>query len=136
MDDAQRRGMWAGRIERCLGSRMTIKEWCELNKVSKSSLYKWMARFREEEPGRSPRRSSEASNWMKVTAGGIADAKAIVPVGDAADREPATADSSADIGCRAAALPIRALVGRVELAIPAGSAESDIAAAMRAAASL
>lgn len=136
MDDAQRRGMWAGRIERCLGSRMTIKEWCELNKVSKSSLYKWMARFREEEPGRFPRRSSEASNWMKVTAGGIADAKAIVPVGDAVDREPATADSSADIGCRAATLPIRALVGRVELAIPAGSAESDIAAAMRAAASL
>ncbi len=32
-----------------------------------------------------------------------------------------------------ATLPIRALVGRVELAIPADSEESDIAAAMRAA---
>lgn len=98
MDDAHRRDMWAGRIERCLDSRTTIREWCELNKVSKSSLCKWMARFREEEPGRFPRRSSEASNWMKVTAGGIADAKAIVPVDDAVDREPAPTDAAADIG--------------------------------------
>lgn len=72
MDDAQRRGMWAGRIEQCLDSRMTIREWCELSKVSKSSLYKWMARFREEEPSRFSHRSSEATNWIKVTAGGIA----------------------------------------------------------------
>lgn len=137
MDDAQRRGMWAGRIERCLDSRMTIKEWCELNRVSKSSLYKWMARFREEEPGRFPRRSSEASNWIKVTAAGIADAKAIVPAGDASEPDSADwADSGARGGAADPALPIRALVGRVELAIPAGAAESDIAAAMRAAASL
>lgn len=33
MDDAQRRGMWAGRIERCLSVDMAIKEWCMLNKV-------------------------------------------------------------------------------------------------------
>lgn len=60
-----------------------------------------------------------------------------MPVDDAAGREPVTADTSADIGGEAAAdIPIRALVGCVKLAIPAGSAESDIAAAMRAAASL
>ena len=87
--DAARRDMWAGRIERCLAADMTVKEWCALNKVAESSLYKWMARFREEDPDRFPRRSSEASSWMKVT-----------------------------------------------LAIPAGAAEADIAAAMRAAASL
>lgn len=134
MDDAQRRDMWAGRIERCLSADMTIKEWCGLNKVSESNLYRWMARFREEEPGRFPRRSSKASNWIKVTAGGIADAKAIVPARDAAGPEP---DGPAIRGEAAGpSLPIRALVGRVELAIPAGSAESDIAAAMRAAASL
>ena len=72
MDGAQRRGMWASRIERCLSADTSIKEWCRLNKVSESNLYRWMARFREEEPGRFPRRSSEASNWIKVTAGGIA----------------------------------------------------------------
>ena len=113
MEDAQRREMWAGRIERCLSADMTIKQWCGLDKVSESGLYRWMARFREEEPGRFPRRSSGASNWIKVTSAGIADGVKPAP-----------------------ALPIRVLVGRVELAIPAGSAESDIAAAMRAAASL
>ena len=54
MDGAQRRGMWAGRIERRLSADTTIKEWCGLNKVSESNLYRWMARFREEEPGRFP----------------------------------------------------------------------------------
>lgn len=78
MDDAQRRDMWAGRIERCLAADMTVKEWCALNKVAESSLYKWIAHFREEDPDRFPRRSSEASSWMKVTRRGIADAVAIV----------------------------------------------------------
>lgn len=54
MDGAQRRGMWAGRTGRFLSADMAIKEWCMLNKVSESNLYRWMARFREEEPGRPP----------------------------------------------------------------------------------
>lgn len=57
---------------------MTVKEWCALNRVAESSLYKWIARFREEDPDRFPRRSSEVSSWMKVTRRGIADAVAIV----------------------------------------------------------
>ena len=122
MEDAQRREMWAGRIERCLSADMTIKQWCGLNKVSESGLYRW----------------SGASNWIKVTSAGIADAKAIVPAAGTAPAEPAPADAPGHVdGVKPApALPIRVLVGRVELAIPAGSAESDIAAAMRAAASL
>ena len=135
MDDAQRRDMWASRTERCLSADTTIKEWCRLNKVSESNLYRWMARFREEEPGRFPRRSSEASNWIKVTAGGIADAKAIVPVGDAAGRERSRRFPQISAARQPPPSPY-ALVGRVELAIPAGAAESDIAAATRAAASL
>ena len=75
MDGAQQRGMWASRIERCLSADTTIKEWCRLSKVSESNLYRRMARFREEEPGRFPRRSSKASNWIKITAGGIADGR-------------------------------------------------------------
>lgn len=121
---------------------MTVKEWRALNKVAESSLYKWMARLREEDPDRFPRRSSEASNWMKVTRGGMSDdTVAIVPAAGAAGVDGAAkccagvahAQGPAGSG---APLPIRALVGRVELAIPAGAAGSDIAAAMRAAASL
>lgn len=140
--DAARRDMWAGRIERCLAADMTVKEWCALNKVAESSLYKWMARFREEDPGRFPRRSSEASSWMKVERRRIADAVAIVaaPGGGVAVSDPPRpqggserAQGPAGAGAQ---MPIRALAGRVELAIPAGAAEADIAAAMRAAASL
>lgn len=57
--DAARRDMWAGRIERCLAADMTVKERYALNKVAESSLRKWMARFREEEPGRFSRRLSD-----------------------------------------------------------------------------
>lgn len=116
MNDAQRREMWAGRIERCLSADMTIKEWCGLNKVSESNLYRWMACFREEEPGRSPPlRSSKASDWVKVTRAGIANAKATVPAGDAAGSGPSEPAEAAINGEAAdPALPIRVLVGRVE----------------------
>ena len=140
MNDSDRRDMWAGRIERCLAADMTIKEWCTLNKVAESSLYKWMARFREEDPDRFPRRSSEASNWIKMTRCGMSDAVAIVPAAGAAEvgeaAECAHAAHAKEPARAGDALPIRALVGRVELAIPAGSSEVDIAATMRAAASL
>lgn len=56
--------MRLSRIERCLAADMTVKEWCSLNKVAESSLYKWMARFHEEDPERFPRRSSEA--WGRL----------------------------------------------------------------------
>lgn len=79
MNGAERRCMWADRIERCLASDMPIREWCRLNHVGESSLYKWMARFRKDDPGRFPRRSSIATNWIEVARGSIADSKAIVP---------------------------------------------------------
>lgn len=52
--DVARRDIWAGRIERCLAADMTVKEWYALNKVAESSLCKWMACFREEDPDRFP----------------------------------------------------------------------------------
>ena len=50
--DAARRDMWAGRIERCLASGTAIGERRSLSKVNKSSLYKRLAVFRDEGPGR------------------------------------------------------------------------------------
>ena len=41
---------WRAGVGRCLAVDMTVKERCALNKVAESSLNKWMARFREEEP--------------------------------------------------------------------------------------
>ena len=153
MNDAERRNIWADRIERCLASSTTIKQWCQLNHVCPSSLYKWMARFHEEEPGRFPQRSSVAKNWMEVTRGGIADSKALVPatVHQSPELMPEHAQAypdntksrwSADHGfCGqntelSASGSIRVFMGRIELAIPPGSAECDIASVMRVASGL
>ena len=153
MNDVERRNMWADRIERCLASSTTIKQWCQLNHVCPSSLYKWMARFREEEPGRFPQRSSVATNWIEVTRDGIADSKALVPAGAHQSPElmaentlvyPDNTKSrwstdhgfcSQDAGLSAGD-PIRVFMGRIELAIPPGSAECDIASVMVAASRL
>lgn len=64
-----RRNMWAERIERCLSSSMSIERWCKLNHVGRSSLYAWLARFREEELGRFPRRNAATLNWIELTRG-------------------------------------------------------------------
>lgn len=80
-----RRNMWAERIERCLSSSMSIERWCKLNHVGRSSLYAWLARFREEEPGRFSRRNAATLNWIELTRGGLADSKAIVPAGTFSD---------------------------------------------------
>lgn len=62
-----------------------------------------------------PRRSSKASDWVKVTRADIADAKAIVPAGDAAGSGPSEPAEAAIHGEAAdPTLPIRVLVGRVE----------------------
>ena len=61
--DAARCDMRAGRIERCLAADMTVKERYALNKVAESSLYKWIARFREEDPGRFP--AGRAMDWSR-----------------------------------------------------------------------
>ena len=70
--DAARRDIWAGRIERCLASGMAVGEWCSLYKVSRSSLYRWLAVFRDEDPGRFAGKNSETSGWVKAAREGIA----------------------------------------------------------------
>ena len=159
MDNTERRNMWRNRIERCLASDMTIKEWCHLNRVCKSSLYKWMALFRKEEPGCFPRRSSATTNWIEVRRDDIADACAIVAMHDAhrTSDDQSISDEVESAEEVAAKNPvseqvdligytpygpthslqsIHALIGCIGLDIPPGCNERDIAAVMRAAMSL
>ena len=144
----ERRNMWAGRIERCLDSGMAVKRWCELNHVSKSSLYNWMARFREEEPGRFPRRNAATTDWLEITRGGLADARAIVPAASGAPQVESAAAPAAESNGRplrdgeaadcpqAGGQPICAIANGVRILVPPGSAEPDVACVLRAAMSL
>lgn len=146
MNASERRNIWADRIERCLSSDMTIEEWCRLNHIGRSTIYKWMAEFRKTEPGRFACRSSMTSNWIAMTSEAIADARAIVPAAvvstkptmitdESIESEPAHASASSSAHPQSAC-PIRTRIGKIEFAIPPGTAESDIAAVMRAAMSL
>ena len=60
--------------------------------MSKLSLYKRLAVFRDEGPGRFAGKNSETSGWVKATSDGLAAAKAVVPalsvVGRAAPNRP------------------------------------------------
>ena len=142
----ERRNMWADRIERCLSSSMSVGNWCRLNHVSRSCLYRWLAKFRDEEPGRFPRGNAATTDWLEITRGGLADAKGIVPVaGSASDRAAVSAakrgerlfrEDEADCRPSAAGQPICAVANGVRIIVPPGSAESDIACALRAAMSL
>ena len=141
-----RRNMWAERIERCLSSNMSIECWCKLNHVGRSSLYAWLARFREEEPGRFPRRNAATLNWIELTRGGLADSKAIVPADTFSDDTAISSiahagqqhhdGNDAPDACGDASQPICAVANGVRIIVPPGSAESDIACALRAAMSL
>ena len=46
----QNRALRREQVERYLATDMTLKEWCGLNQVSESTMYRWMSVFRREEP--------------------------------------------------------------------------------------
>jgi transposase len=65
MVDSAKRNMWRERIEQCLSSGMSNKEWCLLNGVSRSTFYFWVARFKKEEL--SLLTAQNTAEWIEVT---------------------------------------------------------------------
>lgn len=139
MTDKERRDLRHGQVERFLSTTMTMTDWCKLNHVAPSTMYMWMSRFRKQEPEMFA--GQRASDWIELsreavsakTALAKADpaapaAEAPVPEGGFHDDSPCAADGGR-----------RAIIVRIngaEVAVPAGTAERDIAAVMRAVASV
>lgn len=124
-------------VERCLSTTMTIKDWCALNGVPESTLYSWMARFREEEPGLFGEPS--ASQWVEVTREAIAAKTALARADAAPAAVPAATAERAGAGHGAHAADGRMIVVSVNgaaVAVPAGSAEADVSVVLRAVAAL
>ena len=104
------REMRRQQVERYLATDMTVREWCELNHVSKSTMYYWMARLRKEEPGLFG--DPTCGEWIELSRGSIAagrtlavrpaDAPAVAP----ARHEPKVSSEAQD-------RPAGALVVRV-----------------------
>lgn len=133
--DPQRVNMRREQIERFLASSSTVSEWCALNKVSESTFYKWMAYFREVEPESFG--SGNASRWIEVSRAELSASTALaVKAGTPASPAIASARQTEQAASPIAPAAITARVNGVELSIPPGAMESDVAAVMRAAASL
>ena len=124
-------------VERCLSTTMTIKDWCALNGVPESTMYGWMSRFRKEEPELFE--SPSSGEWIEVTREAIAAQTALAkPCASVVAKEEAgnlAAVQNGHAGAHDASAIVVSMNGAA-VAVPAGSAEADIATVLRAVASL
>ena len=118
-------------VERCLAANMTVKEWCELNHVSKSTMYYWMGRFRKEEPGLFG--EPTCGEWIELSRGSIAARTALAVRDDRAETPPPLPGPRRD-ALAAGAVVVR--VGRADVVVPDGVAEAHLSTVLRAVASL
>lgn len=121
-------------VERCLATTMTIKDWCALNGVPTSTMYRWMAVFRKEEPGLFGGQS--ASEWIEVTRESIAQRTALATRGEtpAAMAPQAPTPEASVAGIPAAAIVVR--LNGADVVVPDGADESHVSSVLRAVASL
>ena len=65
MNVAERKAMRREQIERWLAtSDMSVEEWCKLNRMSTSTFYLWLNKFRDEDPATFGHRP--APGWVEV----------------------------------------------------------------------
>jgi hypothetical protein len=112
---------------------MTIKDWCALNKVPESTMYAWMARFREEEPELFEK--PNASQWIELSRDAIAAQTALATM-PAADDGLVEAPVSGAMEANVPSAPIIVRVNGAEVAVPPGSADAHIASVLKAVAAL
>ena len=131
---AQNRALRREQVERYLATDMTVKEWCGLNKVSESTMYRWMAVFRREEPGLFA--DPTCGEWIELSRGSIAARTALA----VRPQEPTGGPSALPEGeAGTPARPSGALVVRVngaDVVVPEGASEAHVSMVLRAVASL
>lgn len=129
----QNRAMRREQVERCLAADMTIKEWCGLNKVPESTMYRWMSVFRREEPGLFA--DPSCGEWIELSRGSIAARTALAvraEGGSGPDCDPPAAEDRRPEG--PGALVVR--VNGADVVVPEGVPEPHLAMVLRAVASL
>ena len=127
---AQNRALRREQVERYLATDMTVKEWCGLNKVSESTMYRWMAVFRREEPGLFA--DPTCGEWIELSRGSIAARTALAV-------RSAETDVPAEVGAPTGGGVANALVVRMsgaDVVVPEGVAEPHLSMVLRAVASL
>ena len=74
---------WRCQVERLLATDMSVRQWCEINRVCSATMYGWLSMFAECEPelfgGASNIADKKKWRWVESTWNNMRDAKAIVP---------------------------------------------------------
>lgn len=135
----EHRAMRREQMERWLASDgMTVEEWCRLNRMSTSTFYLWLNKFREEEPESFGQKA--AKGWVEIAREERGDSLAlmVVPAADAAVPAKRAGRGQTDNGGDAKtriqrrAKPITVVANGATVTIPAGSDATEIAAVIGA----
>ena len=121
-------------VERCLAADMTVREWCRINHVADSTMYRWMALFRKEEPGMFA--DPTCGEWIELSRDSMAarTALAVRPDGDVAGSGAEAASDETSRADVAGALVVR--VNGADVVVPEGVSETHLSMALRAVAKL
>lgn len=135
----EHRAMRREQMERWLASDgMTVEEWCRLNRMSTSTFYLWLNKFREEEPESFGQKA--AKGWVEIAREERRDSLAltVVPAADAAVPAKRAGRGQTDDGgdtkarIQRRAKPITVVANGATVTIPAGSDAAEIAAVIGA----
>ena len=136
MNVAERKAMRREQIERWLAtSDMSVEQWCKLNRMSTSTFYLWLNKFRDEDPATFGNRP--APGWVEVAKESRKGSVALAVVGDV-DKQVVAAGIQAASASRSDsdAAPIRISANGIDIEFPHGADPGDLAAVLKAAMSL
>ena len=134
---AERKAMRRERIERWLATDgMSVEQWCKLNRMSTSTFYLWLNKFRDEDPAAFG--SRPAPGWVEVAKESRKGSVALAVVGGAGKPVAAATAAApfADDHAGAGIAPIRISANGIGIEFPHGADASDLAAVLKAAMSL
>ena len=132
----QNRAMRREQVERCLAADMTVKEWCELNKVSESTMYRWMSVFRREEPDMFA--DPTHGEWIELSRSSIRARTALAtrPAGEPLADAPAAVGTPAPACGVSAADALVVRINGADVVVPEGVSEPHLSTVLRAVAAL
>ena len=137
MKPDERRAMRRQQIEQFLASDMGVMEWTKLNRMRTSTFYLWLHRFQDEDPETFGRREPKGGGWIELSRDELRDSVALAKADDPAPAAPVVAAAAPIPAPTPDHRPaIRISVNGAGVEVPAGAAEADIAAVLRAVASL
>ena len=125
------RAMRREQVERCLAADMTVREWCRINHVADSTMYRWMSRFRREEPELFA--EPACGEWIELSRGSIRARTALAVTGGDGPTEEAPL-AAARVTAGANALVVR--VNGADVVVPEGASEPHVSMVLRVVAAL